>query len=205
MKMNRTLPAFALIATTILTGCRTPTTYVDTQNDTREVAVGLDYRDLERAASQLLQGLLGSGRLDPKNGQPYVLAVGDITNDTMQRNFDTSLLSSYVTEELMNSGKVRVTSAIEVMPGQRDRMLSVTRATRLDPEFNQATVAKQGQLIAPTHSLRGRVIERHPTVGGSMQQIEYWFQLQVVDQATGLQAWQKQVKIVKSADKKSGW
>jgi len=192
-----------LVGSVVMTGCRTPTTYVDTQNDTREVATGMDYRDLERAASQMVQSLMRSGRLDRADGGAYVLAVSEVTNDTMQRGFDTSTLTSYITEELMNSGKVMVTSALEVTPGQRDKMITAARSVRGDAEFNQSTVAKQGQLVAPTHSLKGKIIERHPSLGNGDKQIEYWFQLQIVDLATGLQWWQKQVKIVKNADGKA--
>jgi len=193
----------AVASVVSLTGCRTPTTYVDTRNDTRELAAGLEYRDLERAASELLQSLMRSGRLDRKDGACYVLAVGEVTNDTMQRGFDTSTLTSYITEELMNSGKVMVSSAIGVMAGQRDQMLTATRSVRGDAEFNQATVVKQGQLVAPTHSLRGKILQRELPLGNGDKQVEYWFQLQIVDQATGLQWWQKQTKIIKNADAKT--
>lgn len=183
----------------ILVGCTTPTTRIDMYNDRGLQVAGLDYRDLKEAANAMLQSLFRSGRLDRADGGSYVLAVSKVTNDTMQR-FDTDTLTSFITEELMNSGKVMVTSAMAGTAANRDDMINGARSVRGNAEFNQATVAAQGQLVAPTHSLYGKIVQREVRMDNGDKQIEYYFQLRLVEIASGLQWWQKQHVIGKRTD-----
>ncbi len=198
--MKKILSGFALAAmAVVITGCATPTTRIDTRNDRGPQVAGLDYRDLQEAASAMLQSLFRSGRLDRTDGQAYVMTVGKVKNDTPQR-FDTDTLTSYITEELMNSGKVMVTSAMAASADNRDEMVNAARSVRGNAEFNQATVAKTGQLVAPTHSIYGKIIQREIRMDNGDKQIEYYFQLRIVELATGLQWWQKQHLIGKRTD-----
>jgi hypothetical protein len=189
----------AMAAAALVAGCVTPTTRIDTRNDYGPQVAGLDYRDVEEAASVMIQDLFRSGRLDRADGQAYVMTVGRVENDTMQR-FDTDVLTSYLTEELMNSGKVMVTSAMAAGAGNRDEMVNAARSVRGNAEFNQATVAGQGQLVAPTHSVYGKVVQREIRMDNGDKQVEYWFQLRITEIATGLQWWQKQHVIGKRTD-----
>ena len=177
-----------------------PTTRIDLHNDKGQQVASIDYRDVQEVAHAMLYSLFSSGRLDRLDGGMYVMAVGKIVNDTMQR-FDTGPLVSYITEELMNSGKVTVTSATSSTADNRDDMIYAARSARGDPESNQATVAKSGRLVAPTHSLSGKVIQREIRMDNGDKQIEYYFQLRIVEIATGLQWWQKQYLIGKRTDK----
>ena len=198
--MKRILSGLALFTAAVaITGCQTPTTRIDTRNDTGAQVAAIDYRDLQEAASVMLQSLFRSGRLDRNDGQMYVLAVGKVKNDTMQR-FDTDTLTSYITEELMNSGKVMVTSAMADSADNRDNMVYGARSVRGNDEFNQTTVAKKGQLVAPTHSLFGKIIQREIRMDNGDKQIEYYFQLRITEIASGLQWWQKQHLIGKRTD-----
>jgi hypothetical protein len=183
----------------LVAGCTTPTTRIDMRNDLGPAVAGLDYRDVQLVASQLMQSLFRSGRLDRGDGQLYVMTVGKVKNDTMQR-FDTDILTSYITEELMNSGKVMVTSAMAAGADNRDEMINGVRSVRGNGEFNQNTVAKAGQLVAPTHSVYGKIIQREIRMDNGDKQIEYYFQLRIVELATGLQWWQKQAVIGKRTD-----
>ncbi len=195
--MKKCLMGLALVA--LVAGCRTPPTIVDTDNDLGPQVASLDYRNVERAASALLQSLFRSGRLDRGDGQMYVMTVGKVKNDTMQR-FDTDILTSYITEELMNNNKVMVTSAMAAGADNRDEMVNGVRSVRGNAEFNQNTVAKAGQLVAPTHSVYGKIIQREIRMDNGDKQIEYYFQLRIVELATGLQWWQKQTLIGKRTD-----
>ena len=188
-----------LVLAALAAGCATPTTRVDVRNDRGAQGAGLDYRDVQEAANECLQSLYRSGRLDRADGQAYVMTVGKVKNDTMQR-FDTDILTSYITEELMNSGKIMVTSAMAAGADNRDEMVNAARSVRGDAEFNQATVAKTGQLVAPTHSIFGKIIQRELRMDNGDKQIEYYFQLRITEIATGLQWWQKQHPIVKRTD-----
>jgi len=197
------LTAFALAASVVaITGCTTPTTRVDIYNDRGPQVASIDYRDVRETAHTMLGDLLRSGRLDRTDGHQYVLTVGRVKNDTNQR-FDTDTLTSYITEELMNSGKVLVTSAMAAGADNRDEMVNGARSVRGNAEFNQATVAKQGQLVAPTHSVFGKIIERQIPMDNGDKQIEYYFQLRITEIASGLQWWQKQHLIAKRADGKT--
>ena len=198
--MNKIIPSFAMVAmAAIITGCTTPTTRIDIHNDRGPQVAALDYRDLQEAASAMLQSLFRSGRLDRSDGQAYVMTVGKVKNDTKQ-HFDTDTLTSYITEELMNSGKVMVTSAMAAGADNRDEMVNAARSVRGNAEFNQATVAKTGQLVAPTHSLFGKIIQREIRMDNGDKQIEYYFQLRITEIASGLQWWQKQHLIGKRTD-----
>ena len=143
--MKKILSGLALTAmAVVITGCATPTTRIDTRNDRGPQVAGLDYRDLQEAASAMLQSLFRSGRLDRTDGQAYVMTVGKVKNDTPQR-FDTDTLTSYITEELMNNGKVMVTSAMAATADNRDEMVNAARSVRGNAEFNQATRDTHGQ------------------------------------------------------------
>lgn len=190
----------ALSATVLLfSGCATPTTRIVMDNDRGPQVASLDYRDLQEAANAMLQSLVRSGRLDRTDGKSYVMTIGEIKNDTMQR-FDTDTLTSYITEQLMNSGKVMVTSAMAATKDNSDQMITVARSVRGNAEYNQSSVAKEGQLVAPTHSIYGKIIQRDIRMDNGDKQIEYYFQLRIVEIATGLQWWQKQHVIGKRTD-----
>ena len=195
--MKKCLMGLALAA--LVAGCTTSTARIDLRNDRGGQVAGLDYRDVQLAANQLMQMLYRSGRLDRGDGQMYVMTVGKVKNDTMQR-FDTDILTSYITEELMDSGKVMVTSAMAAGADNRDEMVNGVRSVRGNAEFNQSTVAQAGQLVAPTHSVYGKIIQREVRVDNGDKQIEYYFQLRIVELATGLQWWQRQTLIGKRTD-----
>ena len=195
--MKKCLMGLALAA--LVAGCTTPTTRIDARNDRGPQVAGFDYRDVQLTASKMIQDILRSGRFDRGDGQMYVLALSKVENDTMQR-FDTDILTSYITEELMNSGKVMVTSAMAAGADNRDEMINGVRSVRGNGEFNQNTVAKAGQLVAPTHSVYGKIIQREIRMDNGDKQIEYYFQLRIVELATGLQWWQKQAVIGKRTD-----
>lgn len=195
--MKKCMMALALVA--LVAGCRTPTTIIDEDNDLGPRVASIDYRDVKQAANKLLQSLYRSGRLDRGDGQMYVLAVSKVVNDTVLR-FDTDILTSYITEELMNSGKVMVTSAMAAKADNRDDMINGARSVRNNPEFNQNTVPQAGQLVAPTHSLYGKIIHREVRMDNGDKQVEYYFQMRIVEVANGLQWWQKQVFIGKRTD-----
>ena len=49
-------------------GCAPKTTNIDMTNDEGKPVLALDYRDFDRAASQLVQSMLNSGALAKKDG-----------------------------------------------------------------------------------------------------------------------------------------
>ncbi len=195
----------------VTSGCQEPTVNIDTLNDEGKAVMGLDYRDFSQSASLMVQSMLGSGALNKPGGGRYVVTTGRIINDTMQR-IDTDQLMAKIEEELLNSGRVVMTSVVgdARKEGAVDEIILKTRQDIRDSgvgdEFNQEsleTVAGKGQLIAPQLSISGKILQRNIRYDNNLQQVEYYFQLKVSDITTGLRIWQKETIIGKRGSNKS--
>ena len=188
-----------------LTGCVQETKNIDMTNDNAKAVLALDYRDFNQAASEMIQSLLGSGKLAKPEGGQYIMTTGVITNDTMQR-IDTDLLSAKIEEDLTNSGQVIMTSAVGGKDSNRDSMINDLRDVRdsaKGDEFKQDTMPNKGTLIAPDLSLSGKIYQRNLSYDKKTQQVEYYFQLKITDLKSGLRFWQKEVLIGKRGSSKS--
>lgn len=174
-------------------GCATKTQMIDTENDTTERAAALEGRDFEDAANAMIEDMLEMGTVTKPNGQPYILVISRIENDTMQR-LDTDELTKSIRIALMKSGKVRVTTF------QEDSMVMKSSQLRKSKEFNQANVRKAASLAAPELSLSGKITQREFIVSGD-KRIEYRFSLSMTDLSNGLTIWEGEKKIKKIADK----
>lgn len=174
-------------------GCATKTQMIDTENDTTERAAALEGRDFEDAANAMIEDMLEMGTVTKPNGQPYILVISRIENDTMQR-LDTDELTKSIRIALMKSGKVRVTTF------QEDSMVMKSTQLRKSKEFNQANVRKAGSLAAPELSLSGKITQKEFIVSGD-KRIEYRFSLSMTDLSNGLTIWEGEKKIKKLADK----
>lgn len=192
MKKNITflMAAFMMLS---VCGCATKTQMIDTENDTTERAAALEGRDFEDAANAMIEDMLEMGTLTKPNGQPYILVISRIENDTMQR-LDTDELTKSMRIALMKSGKVRVTTF------QEDSMVMKSSQLRKSKEFNQTNVRKAGSLAAPELSLSGKITQREFIVSGD-KRIEYRFSLSMTDLSNGLTIWEGEKKIKKLADK----
>lgn len=191
----------AAILLFLVSGCATTTQNIDMHNDQGQAVMGLDYRDFQKAASEAISSMLQSGAVNKSGGGRYVLAISRIVNDTMQR-IDTDQLVKKIRVELLQSGKVVVTTAVGAN-GPEDKMAMQARQLRKSEEFNQNTVAKKGQMIAPDLSLSGKIIQRNVKVGRRTQQVEYYFQLTLTDISTGLAFWEGETVIGKRGSNKS--
>jgi uncharacterized protein (TIGR02722 family) len=116
-------------------------------------------------------------------------------NDTMQR-IDTDQLVKKIRIELLNSGKVVVTTAVG-LNGPEDQMTMAARELRGNSEFNQSRVAAKGQLQAPDLSLSGKILQRNHNMSRGKQQVEYFFQLTLTDINSGLAIWEGETPIIK--------
>ncbi|MEA1915935.1 MAG: penicillin-binding protein activator LpoB [Campylobacterota bacterium] len=184
-------------AALLLTGCGGAVQNIDINNDKDAKAVmGLDYRDFQVAAQDMVQSLLNSGAVNKPGGGRYVLVVSRVLNDTMQ-HIDTDQLVKKMRVALLRSGKVVVTTAVG-LNGAEDKMAMQTRKDlRGNEEFNQKTVAAKGQMIAPDLSLSGKIIQKNTKVDSSTQQAIYYFQLSLTDINTGLAFWEDEKVIGK--------
>lgn len=195
MKKSRVLYILLAIIVLGLISCAGSPRRIDTSYDEGRGVMVLDYRDFEEAASELVQSLIRSGRLERPEGGRYVMTQGRIVNDTKQR-INTNQLMAKIEEELINSGDVVMTSAVGYQDSVDD-MVYDSRELRESREFDRDTVAGEGQLIAPDLSISGRIIQRDIPYSRRETQVEYYFQLMVTDLQTGLRFWQREVLIGK--------
>ncbi len=197
------LPALgmAVLMLVLLAGCGQKTQNIDMENDNGQAVMGLDYRDFQQAASDSVESMLKSGAVNKRDGGRYVLAISRIVNDTMQR-IDTDQLIKKIRVDLLQSGRVVVTTAVGA-DGAEDKMAMQARELRNSDEFNQDTVAKKGQMIAPELSLSGKIIQRNVRVDKKTQQVEYYFQLTLTDINTGLAFWEGETVIGKRGSNKN--
>jgi uncharacterized protein (TIGR02722 family) len=201
MKLKLSLSAIALAAA--LTGCATPTQYVDTKNDNVAI-MGLDYKDFESAATKMVNDMLNSPLMvHPRaaQGGRYVIAISNITNDTAQR-IDTDQLVKKIRVSLLNSGRFVITTAVG-LNGPEDAMTAKSRSLQHSKMMNQATVKKNGRVIAPDFSLSGKILQRNHRVDSSTQQVEYSFMLTLTNLDTGLAYWEGEETIVKRGDNRT--
>jgi uncharacterized protein (TIGR02722 family) len=192
------------LASLLLAGCATETVNIDVVNDEGKAVMALDYRDFAQAASEMIQSMIGSGRLKKPGGGRYVMTTGRVTNDTMQR-IDTDQLMAKIEEELLNSGMVVMTSAVGGK-GAPDEMIYEMRDIRdsaTGDEFKQETLAGKRTLEAPELSIAGKILQRNIRYDRNRQQVEYYFQLMITDLTTGLRFWQKESIIGKRGSNRS--
>jgi uncharacterized protein (TIGR02722 family) len=192
----------------LLSACATgemATQRIDSRNDRSPIGMGLDNRDFEEAGRALVRSMLDSGRLQPRpSGEPRVLAMSRITNDTTLR-INTNELTQLVSIELNNSGRAVTTTAVG-LDGPSDPLAMQSRQLRASGEFNQRTVAGRGQMVAPDLSLSGNIIPRTTRVDGGAQRIDYVFQLNLTNIRTGIALWQGQETITRVGSGRTvGW
>ncbi len=203
--MKTKMSVIITLAGLLIAGCGGPKTVnIDVVNDDGKAVMGLDYRDFNQAASEMIQSMISSGALKKPGGGRYVMTTARVTNDTMQR-IDTDQLMAKIEEELMNSGQVVMTSAVGGK-GAPDEMIYEMRDIRdsaQGDEFVQETLAGKRTLVAPELSIAGKILQRNILYDRNSQQVEYYFQLRVTDLTTGLRFWQKESIIGKRGSNKS--
>ncbi len=207
----QTVKCVMLTGMVLLTACATtPTTVVNVPGSTEavspyanqgETTLGLDYRDFQFASERAIESFLASPLSDKPNSEaPWIMAIGRIINDTTL-NIDTSQLVKKIRIELLNSGRVVVTTAVGA-GGAEESMVSDVRKLSESELFNQDTVAKQGTVIAPELSLSGKIIQRINIVN-KKQQVEYYFQLSMTNLENGLAYWEFEEVLAKQGSNKS--
>jgi uncharacterized protein (TIGR02722 family) len=197
--MNTKILSIVMLAGILIVGCETKTTNVDIRNDEGGAVMGLDYRDFDQTASDLVQSMLSSGALRKEGGGRYAIAKGRIVNDTMQR-IDTDQLMVKIETEILNSGQGVFTAAIG--PGT-DELLQDVRQLRESDEFDQSTTPEKHTLIAPELTIAGKILQREVTVNRNTERAEYYFQLKLSDVKTGLTLWSDERRVVKQGSSRS--
>jgi len=167
----------------------------------------LEYRDWERTADRMVDSMVKSGAF--KQVKNPVIAVGRVTNDTMQR-FDTDILVKKIRNDLVNSGRAQVSTAMRNGSVAEDEMTHNVRAQRGNAEFEASTIAAQGTLVAPNLSLTGKMLQRNFHVQtcwlcSHKERVEYYLQLTLTDIKTGLSVWEDEQPIIKEGRNAPRW
>lgn len=199
--LKNSLFGLALIAI-MFTGCAKQPVYLGSNTSAeKSMTLGIDSEDFRKAASDAVESMLRSGAVNKRGGGRYVLTISDVINDTTQ-NIDIDQLVKKIRIELLQSGKVVVTTAVRA-GGAEDKMSYKARKLRGNSEFNQKTVAKKGQMIAPDLSLSGKIIQRNSKLASGDQRVDYYFQLTLTEIASGLAFWEGETVIKKAGSNDS--
>lgn len=193
-----------LAAALLLTvGCAPQTQLLSSSSADRPVTMGLSAADFEQAAAAATQSLLASGAVDRSDGKKHVMVVSTILNDTMQR-IDTDQLIKKIRVELLQSGKVQVTTAIG-LNGAEDQMNTAFSELSQSRKVDRSTLVRQ-QLAAPDMSLSGKILQRNNRIDNRKQLVEYYFQLTLSDLRNGLAVWEGEEQISKmGSNKGTSW
>lgn len=192
--MNRKVLYSIVACMLVMSGCNTSPKYIDTADSRSYSSMGLDYHDIEKAASDSVKSLLQSAYVKniSRTGSPKVLMISGVVNDTMQ-NIDTDQLTRKVTRDMRNSGKFALTLAVG---NKKDKGIATGRSVRDNDEFDQHTTIEKGTLKAPEYSLSGKIVQKNTKVG-SKQRTDYYFLLTLTNIKNGLVVWDDEVNIVK--------
>lgn len=197
--------ASVLVGAVVLSSC-SDIKYVNTTESKSYTSLGIDYHDLEEAASKNVASLLESGYVKNLAGldKPKILAISDVINDTMQ-HFSTEELTRKITRDMRNSGKFILTMAFAGSGGSEDKMIQSVRDSRKNEEVNQYALPEKGEILPPELSLSGKIIQRNVKVK-SKQRVDYFFLLTLTDIKSGLVVWDNEVNIIKvGSNKSSAW
>lgn len=201
--MKKLLP-IALCA--VLAGCG-GTRVVDLDN-ARDVAtmqdvMELEYRDWEKTAANMTDSMLKSNALT--GVKKPVIAVANIKNDTMQR-FDTDILIKKIRTTILKSGRAQIATNFTGEDTTSNKM----RNLRGNDEYDAATFASKGTLVAPNMSLSGKMLQRNLKLESGWfssvdTRVEYYLQLTLTDLKTGLSVWEDEQPIVKEGTHAPTW
>ena len=189
---------FACSISTLLCGCATETRVLSDAESQEIVSASLSDNDFEAAAQDMVNDLLSRPILAGKNnGKPYYIYFYGIKNETAQR-INTKDLSSYIENELLNSGKVEPTRAF----GEDcDTSIAMSRELANSPLVDKTTVKPNGTVKAYDYSLTGRIQQRNVMVDGGKKLIEYKFDMELNNTTTGTKVWGRVKNIKKITDK----
>jgi len=189
------LIATAVITAVGLAGCATPTTYIDSEDTTTNVAAAITSADFAKAANSMADEIITNKNfVHPKRGERYVLYVSNIDNDTMQ-NIDTDQLIKSMRTKFLNSGTFFVTTAFG-----EDSATSDMRELKNSKMVKQSTVKGDNKVLAPDFSLSGKILERQMTLDNGDARIEYYFQLTITNIENGLSYWEGERVVGKVSD-----
>lgn len=193
--MNKKLVACGVaLSALLIAGCGGGPEYVDSSNSKAYASMGLDYHDIEKAATDSVQSLLSSAQVREisQGSRKKVVMISGVINDTMQ-TIDTDQLSRKITRDMRNSGKFVLTLA---QGAKTEKGIDMARSARDNDEFDQRTTIEKGNLKSAELSLSGKIVQKNTKVG-SKQRTDYFFLLTLTNLKDGIVVWDDEVNIIK--------
>lgn len=207
--MKHTATVFAATSLALLlSGCATTTTVYDPETQQTNVrnAYTVSAEEFRQAAIAAVNDAFASPRFTQFLAQyraetkdPHalpVLKLAAVINDTEDSSLNVAQLTDIVKRELINSGVVNVTLA---EGADRTSDIADSRQVAYDPNFNAATTAKTGTLIAARLVMRPKVISNR-VYDGRRQNVVRTFVVDMADIHTGMIIWtyNKQLGFIQS-------
>lgn len=190
-----------------LSGCETLVSSTN-PNAARTSAAGgiqsmqLQSVDWEYAAKKAVDEFLSSKLSSKPTGGRYVVAMGDVVNDTTL-DIRTQSLTSQMKGLMTKTGSFIFTGAVG---SDRTNFVRDSRQLNQSAMFDRRTTAKNNTVIAPDLEMSGAIRQRTVTGTGSRQSLEYEFDFRVVEVHSGLEIFQSFVKIDKTgSNQKFAW
>lgn len=176
------LLALALLSVFTITGCRTKTQYIGPGQ--AQIIGGFNQDDIDAAINAAVTSILTLDRIKvPAGSNRAIIAINNVQNDTLSRGRDAEALAEALgislRSYLTNCGKVIV--------------------------YNAQVGQYATQQVAVQYTLYGRLTQRNLRQDDGDIQIEYNLNLQLVENATGLEFWQQQIPIRKLADRRNAF
>lgn len=178
-----------------LSGCATPTTYVDPHGSRLITSVGkIDIQDFAQAADEMTDSLkqfINDGKLrSAVPDQPALLAISRIQNNTGQQ-LELDELTKKIRVALNQTGKVQTSTTIGIN-GPEDPLAA-------DQQKAQEFFQDQKHPRLPDYTLSGNIIHDRERAG-SVRQSAFIFQLSL-SSSSGIAVWEDEKTIVKQGTK----
>ena len=196
---KRTLILGTAVLGTLLAGCSTSTEIYDPQNTTSSASrtrslTTVSHAECFEAARAAAEDAMTSPaylnfleqyKQENKGRLPLMQVSDYLKNETNDPDLNMKQITDVLTKALRDSGRVRISLA-----AGRDAKgtFADARDLKKDKNFNQATVAKQGTLNAPTLSLEGSIISNTVRDGRTTVKVTT-FNLKIADITTGEEIW----------------
>ena len=207
--MKKALLFAGIAAIIFLSGCASTTTTIydpATQQTNLRQRGNVSAEEFRLVAKEAIDGALSNPKfmnvlaaykaeMQNPNAIP-VMKLTKVKNDTDDPDLKIGELTDLLSEALLNSGIVDVTIA---EGADLQTAIAASRNMEMDPNFNQATVAKRGTLTAARIVLCPKVISSE-VQDGRTRAVTRTFVLEMGDIKTGLLMWKftKQLGFMKT-------
>lgn len=166
--------------------------------DSRDfVSFGLDNHDIGDIIKKQVDSLLKQ-KIIKNQSEAQILTIGAIDNESGE-SIDTEIIASELTRYLSNSEKFVVVNAGR--DKKIEQILRDSRKMRENAEYNQYTTIEQGNLIAPSYALTGKITKRNRKILDD-EINEYVFSFTLTDLKLGAVRWVGNEQIAKKLPKR---